>query len=411
MKRLQLLLAAGLLLTAVPVWGQEETSSSPLLELLSYVPDTMENREWLTYGNQAAWYESWEIEPMADLDDLLARNEASDRRDAVAWLFVMPRQATPVEVLGGQYIMQGGMAEYYGFDQFDAEQYLTAGQPPSMTNIVKLDIDPDAVASTLAEHGYSAEVDETRMLFSINEDNAIDMRSDAPRPGMLGQLNRIALLEDGIALIGRGTPVVENALEAHTEGRSLADDSAYQTAAALLEGEKMTPYGPLVGTMLIDSSVLMLSDIQMTLGERITPEQLEDLMAAQEEYFETYPLPAYRLAAFSTHHTPGTSYYSIALVLNSGADAQAAADVLRERLEGYTMLSRDQTVAAFFEERRIQVETAVGVTDGELPVALVVLSMPDPPLTPDSGGGQARSYVFTWMDWIARRDTGFLAVQ
>jgi hypothetical protein len=85
--------------------------------------------------------------------------------------------------------------------------------------------------------------------------------------------------------------------------------------------------------------------------------------------------------------------------------------VLRDRLDEYRLPSRDEDVEDYFEDRSMEIEADKGVTDGGLPVALVVISMPDPSLTSDDEDDPPDTNVFTWLDWITRRDTGFLAVQ
>lgn len=410
MKRLGLALVCGVLMLGTSAAAQEAPpGTSPLLNLLRYVPDTPVTRQWLTYGNQAAWYHSWGIEPIEDMEDFMARNESEDV-SVVAWMQIMPRQTFPIQTLGTTTMLRDDLRGFYGFDQFVAQQYLEAGQPPTTLSVVHLNVDEPDVDSALTASGYVSSALDTGMLYSLGEDDSMPPRGEGPQVGQFGGLNRVAMLDEDITVIGRSTGIIDAALSAEAEDESLADDPAYQSVAAVLEGEPMADFGEFVGAVMLDAAMFISPDPSVLFGGRATAAQIEVLMATQQAYYDANPLPVYRLVSFATHHTPGTSYYSISLVLNEGDDAQEAADSLRTRLLDYTLLRNRIPVSEFFADRGMEVVEAVGINDGPLPVALVVISLPDPSLTEDAGG-MVQAYVFTWMDWIAARDTGFLALE
>src|SRR5215207_2424657 len=109
------------LLLALPVLAQDETVDNHLLNMLRYVPDHVENRNWIQFGDLEAWYESWNIERIADRDTLLELSYASDT-DYLAFAHVMPFQTLPPDTLGIQAFMADNMRAIYGFDIFSAER-------------------------------------------------------------------------------------------------------------------------------------------------------------------------------------------------------------------------------------------------------------------------------------------------
>jgi hypothetical protein len=389
-----------LLLAVAPVLAQDAVEN-PILDMLRFVPDTPEYRQFVSYGDAAAWHTSWNvprIDSVAELDGL-------DRDPRAYWMNIMPRQTTPPDVLGVQYLMAEDMREFYGFDLFNVDRYLQAGQPPDLLSVVDYNFPDSQIADALLATGYSVEtLNDAGALYSILDDYQIDlsMETVTTRVGQLGGLNRIGLL-DGQMVIAKATANITSAFSAYAgEVRSLADDPHFSAAATALYDPALAETGELVGAILMDG--VQFADPLTYLGDRITPELLEQLEEALKDE-DAVPLPPYYLVAFGTRHSPGATHLILAVVFPTDTDAKAAANILAERMENYTSLVTNQPMAD-----RWEFELATGTKVDGLPVALVSMRVDDPLPTPE-GQDLPNAGVLAWVQLVLARDTLFLAVK
>jgi hypothetical protein len=379
------LIAAGLA-PALTASGQGSAPSDPLLRLLHFVPDTPEARQWVVYGDEAAWLQSWGVPRVDNVDQL----DALDRDPHTYWMFIMPYQTVPPQVLGVNTFLGENQRDYYGFDLFNADRFLEAGLPPQTISVIESSAEKQQIANTLIATGYQAqELDGGGTLYSILEDNqmALGQNVALPRVGMTGGLNRIIVL-DGQLIVGRATNVVESSLQAQQGAiPSLAEDAVYTAAAQALDDESLSATGDLVGAIMIPQDAIA-ADI----------EALRQSLIAQ---FGPEALPPFDLVTFATRHAPGATYLILDVVFPAGTDAAAAADVLSNRLQNYVSLATGQPFA-----ERWTFDRATSIEIDGLPVALVVMRVDDPPVAAE--GEQANSAVFNWITVIERRDLGFL---
>ncbi len=400
--RLLMLCLFAILLTAIPLSAQDD-SESPLLRLLSYVPDTPDYRSFVQYGDQAAWFESWGFEPFASLADFERRGDEGDFT-TTAWMFITAEQTLPPNALGLQYVLQDEMRPAFGFDIFNSDRYLQAGEPPEWITLVEGNFSERQIGQALTATGYAADELDDTTLYSINEDYEVTLTSDLPRVAQLGDLNRIVVGDDRL-VIAKATPVIESALDARSgETPSLADDPAFSAAAAALEGEAVSDMGALVGAILMDGAQLM--DPEFHFGPRLTPEMLE---AFEESLAELPALPPYDIAAFATYHQTGQSWLVVALVHPEGTDAEAAAEALQARFESYTSAVTNEPFMELLGDRGVELRSVRAVEASGRPVTLLVLEDPDPTLELDEDG-RRDTYVFSWNRMVFARDLGFLAV-
>jgi hypothetical protein len=373
------------LLPALPALGSQEGQESPLLTLLRFVPDTPNDREMVTFGDVAAWDSSWGVPQVRSVDEL----NALPRDPKAYWMVIMGKQTAPPNNLGVQYLAQGDMRPYYGFDFFNVDRFIAAGAPPDDITVAEHNLDPAQIGAALTVSGYTAQtLDGGATLYSLFGDYEIPPLSGStvPRAGMTGALNRIALL-DGQVIIARATADVTAALDAQSgTGASLADDPAYAAAVQALDDPSLSDAGDLVGAMLFS-------------GEAA----LQLAMPAPEGQPASGTLPLYVLVAFATHHTQGASYLTLVVVFPAGTDAQAAADTLADRLKNYVSLVTGQPLTD-----RWTYDRSGGVEANGPPVALVTMRADDPPIAPE--GERANTSVLSWADMVYRRDLGFLAV-
>lgn len=389
-----------------PAASGQEAPPNDVLRLLRYIPDTPDIRlNPVAYGDLVAWYTGWNVlrVPNLAMVDLLPRDPHA------YWMFIMPKQVAPPEVLGLQYLLIDDLRGTYGFDLFGAERFIYTMNPPDEVSILEHTFDPAAVADRLIESGYeSTALESGGSLYSLWDDyetvlSDLDVRDQWPRTGWLGALNRIALV-DGRIVVGRATANVTRAVGA-SQGviPSLADDPAYAAAAQAALDPALADTGELVG--LIFSQALYVDDPMGPIlnTSALNADQLESLIAQHAEGY-TQAIPLYTLVGFATRHAPGATYNILAMVFPPGEDAAAAAETLGQRLAAYESLWESKT--PFGERWALDRALAVNVDD--LPVALVVMRQDDPPPAPD--GERANTALLTWIDLIVTGDLGFLMV-
>ncbi|MBI5959639.1 MAG: hypothetical protein HY866_12935 [Chloroflexi bacterium] len=384
-----------LILIGVPGVSGQDSSENDLLRLLHFVPDTPETRAWLTFGDLATWHTSWNVPRIDNVEQL----EALDRDPYAYWVFIMPTQTMPPDVLGAQYLLSDDIRAIYGFDLFNMDRFLYAGEPPDDISVVEFSFDGTQIANALTTTGYEAVPLETGgTLYQILGDYETDLPGSTglPRLGMLGRLNRIALL-DGQMVIGRATAPVTNSL-ATQQGTvpSLADDPAYIAAANAMEDWSML--GDLTGAALISGA--QFPDAY-SVGLDIGPLPLKEVRDTLLAQYQADPLPHFDVALFSTRHAPGATYLGLVLVFPPGTDAEAAAHTLANRLQTYTSLLSGES----FAERWVLESDSHAAING-LPVAMVTMRVDDPEPAPP--GDRANTAILGWANMLYRRDMAFL---
>jgi len=398
-----LALCVGLALAAAAIGacgGGEKVPQSAFYEFLRFVPDRPEYRQYLTFGDAAAWHSSWGVPRGDNLEQLLNL----DRQLYNYWVFIMPRQAIPPS-----YLLQETISEdqrsFYGFDLFNLDRYMIAELPPDRITVAGFAFDPKQIADALVRTGYQAEkLEPVGTLYSIRDDYEMDLSSPI-KTGRLGDLNRVLLLDDRI-IIGKATAPVRAALDAYNDQiPSLADDPEYAALAQALDDPALASTGHLMGAIMMDDLAITLHDYAVVLlGDKATAQQVEEKIA---ELSSGPQLPAYSMVAFVTNHTEGATYLILAVAFPKGTDAQAAADLLADRLRSYVSAAYRRPLSEVWAERGAKVEKSIAVEASGLPVALVLVRAEDPAPTPPDQE-RVNAYVVPWLDMVLRRDLGFL---
>ena len=231
--RTRLVLILGIIaLVWVPIGaasGQDDGSA--LLDWLAFIPATPLNAENpVCFGDLDAWHTSWGVPRPRTLQQL----DFLNRDWHAAWLFTMPKQLVLPEALGLQYLFQDEQRPFYGFDIFGIDRFVYAGAPPDMVTVLEHHLDPAAIGKALVASGYEAGDVNGGTLYSILDDYEISFEG-LPRVGSLGQLNRIALVDNQM-IIGRATaPVMDALAAAQGETLSLAAMPAWTAGAKALD--------------------------------------------------------------------------------------------------------------------------------------------------------------------------------
>lgn len=411
MNRVKSLLCAALLLTAAPVLGQAETPADPLLEMMTYIPDTFAYRRHVQFGDLSAWAESWDAVPPSSDSTIASMVESGDpieRRTAKLWWNVMALQTFPSSALSGDVQMRAS----FGYDTLMTQQSLEAGVVPDQLSVLTLTSDREAMTAALTTLGYTAEPIEGGTLYSLRGDDEMDLRADLPVIAKMATVNRIAVLDNGTVLIAQNTPSIERALAARARQRSLAGNEAVQSLVQALRGEQMSAYGSLTGFLMMDYLVVMntASDpLNMMLTMDI--EEMQATLNSPTPETPVEALPAYRLAGLSVSRGDGVTYYAVSLVLLPGRDAQQAADILGRRFTNYISTGNGESMIDFMAPRGITFENAFGVQTQQFPVAVIVLAQPDPVMTFEEDYSTISAMFMSWMGAYAARDLGFLALE
>ncbi len=188
----------------------ESAAHVPLADLLAHIPDSEANRAWLSYSDLNGWHETTGVPRLSTIDDLDTLSDGDNQ----TWLQELPPEAG-LTALGPTFLLLGDMRPAYGFDFLDAAQTLEVGEPPTSLNLVTLNVPSSQVSDALVQTGYTETVAAGAVLYSLNEDYAVDVNAPS-RAGQLGVLNRIAILERDApgteVLIARATAPIEQSL-------------------------------------------------------------------------------------------------------------------------------------------------------------------------------------------------------
>lgn len=408
---IRVVLAVFVLVGAFGMGAQGSSAQDPaqneLLHLLGSVPDNENTRTWLSFGDMEAWYNAWgvpRLPGLAVLDFVAAGPRA-------LWMYVMPEQTQPPEVLGIQYLMLDEMRPFYGFDLFNADRWVYAGGPPDDVTFLRHNANPEAVAAQLVASGYTAEeLDGGWTLFSILDDYQSMLRPPAdgpaiPRAGMIGQMNRIALNGQDL-IIARATANVTAVLETIAgDAPALAADPAYAALGAALDDPALAANGPLIGAILQPGSAYWAT----VTGEAGLARLNEDERQRVREAFglddPARLLPPYDLVGFITSRDAAGTLLTLVLVFPEGMDQQvdlpAHAAMLGEKMATYKsfVAPRGRDLSEYWS-----LERAGTLTAGGRPVITVVMRAAER----ESDG---RISVLDWSHMVYRRDVAFLAAK
>jgi len=359
--------------------------ASELQRWLAYVPNEPGYREYLAYGDVAAWYDATN---MARVNSV-AEWQALEKPQRDQWSYALSMQTLPPDALGLPYMIVEDMRELYGFSFFDVERFLESGMPPTNFTVLETSADPAQIDGALLALGYTTNTIDGGTFYSIRRDSEPDLRSPF-KTGQLGQLNRIMVLGDTL-IIGRSTNLVARVLDsAQGNTGTLADDPTYRALTGALAAPAMTQLGKLVGAILIGQP-LAADPLAML-------DQENEVLQAQLDVYAQAPLPLYLALGFATQRRGDASYLTLAVVFPPDVDGAAAAAILGERLATYTSVTSKRPLPDYWS-----FEQQISVAVEGLPVALVTMRVAD-----EDAEGALRTRPFAWSDLLFQRDLLFL---
>lgn len=368
---------------------QAASFGDPTLDLLAYVPDTVETRKWLTLGDAEAWHQETGVPRIYTMEE--ARALPEDQFDL--WALGAPGELMPPAALGIQYLQVEDLREFIGFNYFDAIRFVEAGNPPDTVSVITVQVSPPVIADTLLANGYEGTRLDGAMLYAKGEDYRVDLLSPS-LTGRLGTLNRVAVLDappdaaTTTVIVAKATHLVAQALAA-SQGESLAvrDPSFAAVTTALAANTPEIP-GALTGLLFLNEAPLL--DPLLFLGS--TPEEAAVLLEELTTRLEASPLSPWRVNGLATHRDGDDLYLSALLAFLPGADVETEAAMLAERMATY----EDPDWAQPFSERWSLFQQS-GMTIDGIPVAWVTMKV-----------APREWNALQWAYLVMRRDIDFL---
>lgn len=355
-----MLLCLSLLLVAVPAQAQD---TSTLVETLSLIPpavdipfsDTPPPGSW----SGMLFYTDWEAmlnvrgvsARPADFDELADLPDEIGDLYAAATLFAVNNPGVAADI---RFIEM----EQVGFDLRSFGQLVAIGNPPSDALLIRGPINTTAFIEARTAAGFMVERETggsgwggaaSAVLCSedgCDQGRALGIenrRNGDPFYGNLGQRPPIYIRED-LAFSTRDLPQFDAAVSViEGESASLMDDPNFRTAADAISADltvtqAMFAFPAVIGT--VSEAFLYLSQ---------DAPDLEARLAEAEAAFT--PIPAYSVVAFGAGVRADQEITQIVLVYSSEADAQAAGEVIADRINTAITAANDRRWSELFEER------------------------------------------------------------
>lgn len=403
---LQFLLIIVLITAVNPVMAQDDTNEvHPLLQMLSYVPDTPENRIDLYYADMKTAAETVIGESR---DTISEAWESIDGYPDSIWVGWIP-YAMPPPLLQYMGPMLSTLGEPAPIDITTIEYTLAFGRPPATGMILQGVFNNEAiVASYTAEtHEIQSRDDDITLLCSI--DGCEEGLTTNPQArdltnifgGFLGRQEPIALL-DGLIFNSADINVVDMMLQAYDDRiPSLADSADFQAAIGIATEQGVMRqaafYAPEPGVFVTRDSLTELN--------------IPDGMIAEIQSNISF-VPPFRLVMFAETADIDTGLQKgiALLVYENEADANTALTSIRNNLQSedlmsiamgrtYNLIMTERGELGF--ERLEHPDTGRHVVIVSIESSLVQLPDPEAEGRPELTGLQFRLFL----DMTVRKDT------
>jgi len=413
-KRLCVVILA-LLMLALPTAAQDPAPDThPLLMLLQTMPnDPALLQEVVMYTDYRAVTASRAGTPTVETDaDLVAllngRGIEFDR-----WFAALMGVRVGPDYLPNLLNALPEAQTVMGFDLMAVDQSLTYGAPPNNATVLMLDYDADAVIAAHAARGYTAEsLAEGYTLLcgasGCENGNQVDFANRSEGNIFGGSLGRSqpTLLAPRVIVSSANGDLI-GAIADTVLGEQNSDASAYDTVARALipDGD-----GYLLQAFIIPAT----PNYYMTLLDmlNLSAPSAEALKAAYDALAETFiPIPQAQQVGIADTVVDGQQRVVIALTYGSESDAQAAAEVLVEKIRTTQSLLAERPFSEILDERGVtEMSADVFAYEGGYATRVSIFA----PLADDTEVGglsslQQSSMVFmVFATGLMQRDLGWL---
>lgn len=395
----------------------QSDETPPLVDMLALIPDDAavnENFSFVDYRAVTAAREGAATITSAEEFEALNADESLERD--LFWAAYFGIRSGPSDFLSNLRVVAEGMLEVTGIDPFSIEQALTYGSPPGMVDVYAGEFNQAQIAALHSLRGFSQNTTEGGLtLWCGNEEcdgmqmNIADRNPANPFGGNLGRQQSLLVGDDVVASSASTARLEQMAAAIAGNSPTLADNPDFAAAA-----EAITQEGLLLQAWFIHPAqipALTESAMAQAFGSSLTADELKALIDQMTENYLS--MPPYNLLVFADTATESEQIALVALVYHRVEDAEAAAEVLPQRIENYASIRTQAPLPEMLDERGVTaVETEV--YDGaERAVVLVRLRAPlaSSETIEDSDRLTASSMVFNLIsNMLFQRDTGWLAI-
>lgn len=408
-----LMLVFGIASGAFQASAQDEETNAPFLEMLARIPAQSGANEWLSYIDYHAIIDARPGAPSVhSWEEASTILDGDDKESGLLMSALMSFHSGPQDV--PQQLMRADETiDAIGIDLFAVERAVEYGLPPTMVTILEGDFDNEAIAATFAEHDYT-QTDEngltvlcpeagcdTGMVTNLTTQDTANIFG-----GQLGRSQPILLSEQWLA--SSPDDVALNGIVEAQSGasESLLDEPAYRAAAEALSAQGTVLQAYFINPMDVGTNFM---DILLT-NPRITPEQIEAIREALETDF--VPLPPYSLVALAQVAAEEEDLTVFALVYPDAEIANAAAEIIPDRIETYISIAVQQPLSELLDERSVtSMDTTVEETEDRATLLITFhASLPGTDATDDPLGSPSIGLVYaTFVRAFLNRDLGWLA--
>lgn len=304
--------------------GAEEEKTD-LLRMLAFVPDRARYREGgVWFGDKGRFFAVNDLPPVRSLDDLETLSQEERRQ----WMR-LSNGIWASNFSGYRYAVTGRWRDAFGYDWFQVEREITAGQPPEWFGIMEGTFDADEIKDALDDLGYQEDEYQGAAYYHVRDDFEIDLKDEGSRL-TLAALNRMVVGETMI-LAAPATGILERVLDVQAGRRdSLADNPAYAALARAM--------GPVVSAAFLEGE--QFHDWRASLPARLPPE-VRDKLKEQLD-LQGKLLHPYDLVGFGYLDDGYDQAILVALAYDDAEYAEADASMLSHRLEDAPSLVRPE---------------------------------------------------------------------
>ena len=351
-----------------------------LLRMIAFVPNVQDAtggltsflNGWkgtLTFANPGAVKKRYGYDTVRAFSDLQTHNIT---------------MAQYLNVTNGCYLTEftgitSSQSEYrdaFGYDFFQIDREISAGQPPDAFSRMEGAFDAEAITAKLQAGGYVLTNQGGIPYYTVRGDNELNL-SDPRGRLALGRMNRVAVDAERI-IAAPQTELIAAALDAEAKKTAALDGSATLRALATVLGD-------------VTSMATIPSGASDVVEAVLQPGQLA---ATTRGWGTLHPSELNAIGYTDAGNFQRTMH--IALVYTTPSDAAADAPELVKRLTGYRLLRTQETLLPTYE---------MAVTSRTATVGSKGVLVADVALTPDPARGRL------WIDLFLNRDTLFLVPQ
>lgn len=402
MKRILVLLIT--VFIAIPVsFAQDD---SPLLTLLSHIPNTLETVDSVvSYVDYNAMFEARTGSDQPEsINDLLDPSEEATETVGL-WMAALRGVSSGPAFISNLFAGGSDWETVVGFDFFAIGQAIEFGNPPSLGTILLGEFDPEAIATAFSARNFASQEAGDFTLWcgeaGCEEGMQTDLINRNPANPFGGQLGRSEpiLVSETVIVDSADFAVIESIQSVIAgDSPSLADNPAYMTAYHAIPTEDTV-----LQTQFLSPGVF-LADV----GAFLTNQELVDRLIEQIDPV----LQPYELVAIADTVTESEQIVYLVLVYGNAEDAESAVEIVPARIEVMDSFAAARPFTELLADREISAIDAYTVGDDTTGKTSAVFAFHAPlaPDEPDETLGYIQSsMVFRLLiDMVYRRDMSFL---